>query len=192
MNNKNGTSNMLKNNSRRDMLNKSSESHNSENGGAQTPQYIIQCKEFFGSDIEGFEDNSTPCLWIEVGSVRLSTYDSSGELFGDGRIITRDPIVCMKYGSWAPIIQQYMFEGKNIPAISVKRFVSINGTKVIIQELNYDTCLMKTYEQDGDTITFTFCFVAVEDVNIAYDHEGKKLGNTATKFDTGSLKITNK
>lgn len=163
---------------------------NSSNGGASTPQYIIKCKEFFDSEIENFEEDSSPCLSIEVGSARLATYDSSGELSGDGRIVTLDPVVKMKYGSWAPIIQQYMYEGKKLETISIKRFISINGTKIIIQELNYQNCLIKNYMQEEDLITFSFCFVILEDVNIAYDHEGQKIGNTATIFNTSTLKVT--
>lgn len=176
---------------RHDMLNKSTESHNQDGGGAQTPQYIIQCEDFFDSDIDGFEGDATPCLWVEVGSCRLATYDSSGELSGDGRIVTQDPVVCMKYGSWGPIIQQYMWEGKHNEKMSIKRFTNIKGTKIIIQELNYKICLIKTYHQSGDTITFSFCAVEVEDVSIAYDQkDGTKIGNTATQFNTSSLKVT--
>lgn len=162
---------------------------NATNGGAATPQYIIVCPEFFSSEIEGFEEISSPCLGIDVGSARLATYDSSGELSGDGRIVTLDPIVRMKYGSWAPIIEQYMYEGKKLEKISLKRFISINGTKVIIQELNYENCLIKSYVQEDDLITFSYCFVILEDVDISYDHEGKKIGNTATIFNTSTLKV---
>ena len=94
----------------------------------------------------------------------------------------------MKYGSWGPIIQQYMFEGKKLDTIAIKRMISINGTKVIIQTITYGTCLIKTYEQSGDTITFSYCYVSIEDVNTAYGHDGTKVGNTGVKFDYSTLK----
>jgi hypothetical protein len=175
---------------RQNMVGKSDESLNATIGGAKTPQYVITCKEFFDSDIEGMADDGTPCLWIETGGARLATFDSSGELSGDGKIISKDPIVCMKYGSWGPLIQQYMFEGKKLDKITVTRLTSINTTVIPIQTLDYEVCLIKTYEQTGDTITFSFCYVSITDTNIAYDHStGEKIGQTAMKFNFGSLKV---
>lgn len=169
-------------------LNKDYESNNADMGSAYTPQYMISCEDFFSSNVEGMEDDSAPCLWVETGGARIATYDSSGELSGDGRIVCKDVVVCMKYGSWGPIIQQYMFEGKKLETIAIKRMISINGTKVIIQTITYGTCLIKTYEQSGDTITFTYCYVSLEDVNTAYGHDGTKVGNTGVKFDYSTLK----
>ena len=169
-------------------LNKDYESNNADMGSAYTPQYMISCEDFFSSNVEGMEDDSAPCLWVETGGARIATYDSSGELSGDGRIVCKDAVVCMKYGSWGPIIQQYMFEGKKLDTIAIKRMISINGTKVIIQTITYGTCLIKTYEQSGDTITFSYCYVSIEDVNTAYGHDGTKVGNTGVKFDYSTLK----
>lgn len=170
------------------MQTKDYESNNADMGSAYTPQYMISCEDFFSSNVEGMEDDSAPCLWVETGGARIATYDSSGELSGDGRIVCKDVVVCMKYGSWGPIIQQYMFEGKKLETIAIKRMISINGTKVIIQTITYGTCLIKTYEQSGDTITFTYCYVSLEDVNTAYGHDGTKVGNTGVKFDYSTLK----
>jgi hypothetical protein len=178
------------NSPRNDMAAKSGESLNSDKGGAQTPQYIIVCEDFFDSDIEGFEENASPALWAEVGAARIATYDSSGESTGDGRIVTQDPIVCMKYGSWSPLIQQYMFEGKVVKEIGIKRFISINKTKEIIQELTYSICQIKTYVQAGDTTTFTFCFENMIDSSLSYDHEGKALGRYAVNYNIATMKVT--
>ncbi|MDR2158112.1 MAG: hypothetical protein LBO02_02230 [Holosporaceae bacterium] len=181
---------MFNSSPRHDMVGKSDESMNSTTGGAKTPQYVITCKDFFDSDIEGMDEDSTPCLWIETGGGRLVTYDSSGELGGDGKIVNKDPVVCMKYGSWGPLIQQYMYTGKKLDLITVTRLTSIEQTIVPIQRLEYATCLIKTYEQYGDTVTFSFCYIEITDTNIAYNHNtGEKLGQTAMKFNMGSLKV---
>jgi hypothetical protein len=171
---------------------KNVETHNSkDHDTSKTPEYLIQCSDFFESGVDGF-DNASPCLWVEMGFAKTVKYDSSGKLSGDGKIINDDPVVCMNYGSWGPIIQQYMFEGTKIKAIGVKRFRSVEKHKEVIQELTYSTCLIKTYKQKGDTIIFTFCYVSLEDASVSFDHEGKKLGRTATMFDTISLKVTSK
>ncbi|MDR3179978.1 MAG: hypothetical protein LBT70_03705 [Holosporaceae bacterium] len=166
------------------------ESTNSDMGAAATPQMLIVCEDFFECDVDGFTDNATPCLWFDIGCCRLITNDSTGELSGDGRVIAQDPVVCMKYGSWAPIIQEYLYSGKNVPKIGLRRLSSINGTKVIIQEVNYEICLMKTYRQKDDTIEFTFSAITVEDINILYDNTGTKIGNTGTKFDYSTMLVT--
>ena len=153
------------------------------------PQWMIKCEDFFDSDVEGFDGDSTPCLWVKVGASRKTTYDAGGELTGDGKITSRSVIVSMKYGSWAPLIQQYMYEGKNVKALSLIRFSCIEGTKVIIQQIDYTVCKIEQYVQDGDVITFAFNFVKVVDTNTAYGTDGTKIGNTAVVFDSSSVKV---
>ncbi|GHU15051.1 hypothetical protein FACS189449_12440 [Alphaproteobacteria bacterium] len=160
------------------------ESRNSDMVAAVTPQYLVVCEDFFECELEGdFHDNATPCLWFKVGSKRLITNDSTGELSGDGRIICSDPTICMKYGSWAPLIQDYLYAGKNVTKMGIRRLSSINGTKVVIQAIDYETCLMKMYQQKDDTIEFTFSAISAQDVITMYDDAGTKVGNIGTKFN---------
>ncbi|MDR3156207.1 MAG: hypothetical protein LBT90_03885 [Holosporaceae bacterium] len=165
--------------------------------GAQTPQYIIKCADFFSSDLEGFEDDGAPCFGIRHGASRLITYNSSGQLSGDGKILTSDTMVCMKYGDWGPIIYQYMVEGRTLELLNIWRFISVEGTKKCIQELNYKQCQIKTYKQyligeDMEYIVFSFGYVWVEDACIVYDHTGKNTGKVATSFSIGTLKVESK
>jgi hypothetical protein len=82
-----------------------------------------------------------------------------------------------------------MFKGDKIASITVKRLISVKATLVVIQEIQYDTCLFKTYEQAGDTITFSFCYVTLTDLSKAFNHDGTPAGNVGVKFDFGSLKV---
>jgi hypothetical protein len=162
--------------------------------GAQTPQYIIKCPDFFSCDVEGYEDVGAPCYGVRHGASRLITYNSSGQLSGDGKVVTSDTVVCMKYGDWSPIIYQFMREGRTLEAMGIWRFISVEGTKKCIQELNYKQCQIKTYKQyligeDMEYIVFSFGYVWVEDACIVYDHAGKSLGRTATSFNIGTLKV---
>ncbi|MDR0632419.1 MAG: hypothetical protein LBF54_04270 [Holosporaceae bacterium] len=186
--------NMFEQTARPANLSTNDKGQNDAKGGGHTPQYTITCPDIFGSDLGEIDGNdasadTSPIIWIVLGSARLATYDSSGELSGDGRIVCRDIIICMKYGGWAPVIQQYMYEGKKIDKITVKRLISINGTLIVIQEITYETCLFKTYEQNGDTITFTFTFVKYTDLSKAYGHDGTAIGNVGVTFDYGSVKV---
>ncbi|MDR2781826.1 MAG: hypothetical protein LBB21_05250 [Holosporaceae bacterium] len=179
---------------RQNMVSKSDESLNSNVGGGKTPQYVIICKDIFGSDLgqidgQDASGDSTPCLWVELGSARLATYDSTGEQSGDGKIVAKDIVICMKYGGWAPTIQQFLYEGKKIDSIVIKRLISINGTLVVIQEVSLETCMFKTYEQSGDTITFSFCYVIITDISKAYGHDGTSLGNVGVKFNFGTVGV---
>ena len=175
-------------------LGTSDKGQNDPHGGGHTPQYTITCPDIFGSDLGQIDGNdastdTAPIIWVIVGSARLATYDSSGELSGDGRVVCRDIIICMKYGGWAPVIQQYMYEGKKVDKIVIKRLISVNGTLIVIQEITYETCLFKTYEQNGDTITYTFTFVKYIDLSKAYGHDGTAVGNVGVEFDCGSATV---
>jgi hypothetical protein len=182
---------MFNSSSRSDMVNKSDESLNSHIGAAKTPQYIIKAEgdtftELFSSDLEDPAEvqNAAPILWIETGGARLSTVDSCGELSGDGKIVAKDPIVCMKYGGWAPEIQNAMYLGKNIDKLFIMRVISKESTLVVIQELKHEKCFIKTYEQAGDTITFSFCYAILTDTSKAISHDDAvPTGNIAFCFD---------
>ncbi|MDR1982976.1 MAG: hypothetical protein LBQ08_04245 [Holosporaceae bacterium] len=172
------------------------DSLNATTSGSKTPQYVIQCPgtDIFTSDLgkisgKDASSDTAPCLWIETGAARLATYDSSGQLSGDGKVVSCDPIVLMKYGDWAPSIQQLMIEGKKIDQIIIKRVVSIRQTLEVIQEIDYSTCLIKTYKQEGGTIMFSFNYVEVTDLSRVFGHEGDLLGQRGMKFNSSNLKI---
>ncbi len=154
----------------------------------KTPKYVICCDKIFSSEMKGLED-CAPCDWIKTGGSRITQFDSSGKLSGDTRITGKDPIISMKYGSWAPIIQQFMYDGTKLDTIGIYRLMDINGEIIIIQKLHYKTCLIKTYDQDADKILFSFCYVSLEDLHIAYDTEGHKLGQNGMQFDFTTLKV---
>lgn len=162
--------------------------HSETVGKGKTPKYVIKCAKLFSSKMKNLED-CAPCDWVKTGGSRITSFDASGKLNGDTRITGKDPIVSMKYGPWGPVLQQYMYEGTKLEEICVYRLMDINGEVIIIQQLNYDTCLLKTYDQDEDKIIFTFCYVALEDLHISYDQDGHKLGQNGMQFDFTTLKV---
>jgi hypothetical protein len=180
-----------------DMLNKSRDDNiNAVASGSKTPQYVIQCPntDIFTSDLGkiGGKDASgdtAPCLWVETGAARLATYDSSGQLSGDGKIISINPMVLMKYGDWAPVLQQLMWEGKKIDQIIIKRVISIRQTLEVIQETDFSNCLINTFKQEGDTIRFSFCYVNVTDLSRVFSNDGDLLGQRGVKFDATNLEV---
>ncbi|MDR1334221.1 MAG: hypothetical protein LBJ71_03315 [Holosporaceae bacterium] len=167
---------------------------NSHFGSGKTPQFVITCKDIFSSDLGeiGGADASVdtaPCITIDLGSARVATYDSSGQQSGDGTIVSKDIHICMKYGSWGPIIQQRLYEGTKIDEIIIKRVISINGTLVVIQEITCKICMFKNYKQDGDAIKFSFCFVNYTDLSKSYAHDGTALGVVGVEFDHGTVGV---
>jgi hypothetical protein len=167
---------------------------NNSFGSGKTPQYVITCKDVFNStlgEIGGADASAdtAPCKSIKLGSGRLATYKSSGQQVGDGQIVGSDIWVWMEYGSWSPIIQQYLYEGKKMDEISIKRLISISGTLVVIQEIVCKTCMFKTYDQTGDTIAFSFCYVNYTDMSKSYGHDGTALGTIGVEIDYGTVGV---
>ncbi|GHU11174.1 hypothetical protein FACS189449_02090 [Alphaproteobacteria bacterium] len=161
---------------------------NNDTDAAITPQFLVVCEDLFDSELDGF-DNATPCEWFDVGSSRFITTNDAGGVSRDSKIVGSDPVIQMKYGSWGPLIQEYLYSGKNIPTIGIRRLSCINGTKVIIQAIDYETCLVKTYRQQEDLIEFTFSAITAQDVVTVYDEKGTKQGNLGTKFDYSTMLI---
>ncbi|GHT95579.1 hypothetical protein FACS1894122_13200 [Alphaproteobacteria bacterium] len=162
---------------------------NDDDDVESTPQFLVVCDDFFEhalddvQDDEGYGcDNAAPCLWFNIGSTRFIKRDTGGVSM-DSRIIGNDPTVHMKYGSWGPLIQEQLYSGKNIPAIGIRRLSSVNGTKVIVQAIDYENCMLKTYQQMDDTIEFSFSATSAQDVAIVFDDNGTKRGNLGTKFN---------
>lgn len=157
-------------------------------GEGRAPKYAIRCAEMFSSEMTGMED-CAPCDWVKTGGARTASFDSSGKLNGDARIIGKDPVVQMDYGPWAPVLQEFMYTGNKIEEIDIYRLTDINGEIVQIQQLKYSTCMVKTYDQEGDKILFSFCFVTLEDLQMSYKQDGTKIGQVGMQFDFTTLAV---
>ncbi|MDR0753308.1 MAG: hypothetical protein LBE95_01425 [Holosporaceae bacterium] len=174
------------------LLDQSDASLNAPKGGSKTPQYVIKSDDdssLFDSDMKDDFAKCAPVLWWEFGGARLITLDSSGQQSGDGKIVNKDVKICMKSGDWNPLLQQWMYEGKRIASLVVMRLASIEGTLIVIQEVTFEKCIIRSYVQSGDTIVFTFCFVVVTDMIKAYDHEGTLVGNVGVKYHVGEVSV---
>jgi hypothetical protein len=162
--------------------------------GSKSAQYLIYCKDFFESSVEtsdgeGGSEGGIPCLSIQTASARPVTYDSSGELDGDGKVSFRNAIVRMKYGVWGPKLQDAMFQGKKIENIAVCRLSQINGNNMAVQVFGFDSCVIKTYTQVRDIIIFSFAFAIYRDIKIVYDAEEATMqGIVGVQFDVGLAK----
>lgn len=154
-----------------------------------SPQWLIECPDFFSSDVNKWADKASPCLDVRFGANRPVSYDSSGELTGDGQIVTAQTTVMMKSGSWCPNLQNYMFGGTNIKTIKLVRLSSIEGTNTPIQTIEYETCKISFYEQKNDTIEFSFTFQKHTDTIIVYGQDGQKLGQTSIMYDGSEVII---
>jgi hypothetical protein len=156
---------------------------------SSTPQWLIRCDALFSSSIEGFDDDSAPIERMETGVARRTTLDASGEFSGDGTVISQTIVIYMKYGSWGPLIQQYFYDGKNVNKISLIRFTNHEGTKVIVQQIDFETCKIASYEQADDVIRFTFNYQKITDESIYYNDAGEKQGSNVVLFESDTLKV---
>ena len=161
-------------------------------GAARTPQFIIKAESIFHSSMSGYEDYA-PCLWFELGSARLNTFDSSDHFTGDGRVVSKTTSVCMKYGVWSPLLHENLVKGYPISQVIIKRLATLNSGFVELQATQYTDAFITTYEQRGDKIFFTFSFGKITDAQIVYDNTGRKVtGINAFEFDyTTTLVNTN-
>jgi hypothetical protein len=162
--------------------------------GVKSAQYVIQCDGIFSGDIEGHADY-VPILRMETGSLRMTSYSTSGELTGDGRTVARDTIVSMEYGDWGPKIQTKLFNGENVPEMHILRLSSINAkdgannpADIVLQDIKYENCIFKTYEQTGDVITFSFCYYILTDKRTIYGNDATQIGNSVTTYDFTTAK----
>jgi hypothetical protein len=119
----NGRFNMFGLTSTNEASRRSDNSTNSHLGSGQTPQYVITCPNIFSSQlgqIDGADASadSTPCLTVDLRLMRQVTYDSSGQQSGDGAVVASNVTVTMKHGTWGPIVQQNLHEGKKIRSLS--------------------------------------------------------------------------
>ena len=172
----------------RDSQNETSTNDNAV--GATTPQYVI-VGDIFHSMIDGeYKESGAPCLSFDIRRDRRATYDSSGENSGDGRMTIYNTIVLMRYGWWAPQVLQALDTGRYIAKLWIKRFTTLNNTKVIIQDIFFDCCAIKSYHQKEDIIAFSFAFKACTDTTIPYNPEGGEIagGRYSWMFEADSVK----
>lgn len=173
-----------------DFLNPVSDSSpNSPLVSAWTPQWVIRNTIFFESLIDGYDKDSAPCLFVKFGVARLTTYDSTREMSANGKAVMHPVVVRMKYGSWAPLIQEALAAGKNVSETTIYRFASVQGVNVAIQEyVIYDTTVIR-YEQIKDEIVFLLVGTKYDDICCTVDKTGAKIGNTSVQWDLGISKV---
>ncbi|MDR1362047.1 MAG: hypothetical protein LBJ16_02425 [Holosporaceae bacterium] len=161
---------------------------NRDTVGTVGAQYVITCKDIFDCDIAGMEGDSAPILWVESGSARLYTQDPGGEHSGDGRIVGMNTLIYMKYGAWAPKLQQRQADGTIIESISIKRLASINGMKKVIQTMVFGVCSVIVYKQTNDIIKFNFNYANKRDEsNSVWQGDGAENGVVAVQVDYGTM-----
>lgn len=169
----------------------SDEGVNGHFGAATTPQYVINAESIFKSHMEGYQQWA-PCLWFELGTARINTLDSSDQFTGDGRVVSKTTSVCMKYGSWGPILHEYLATGHPITNIVIKRLATVHSGFVELQATQYTNSYITTYEQRGEKIFFTFSFEKITDAQLVYNNAGVREGVSAFEFDyTKALSNTN-
>ena len=159
---------------------------------ARTPEFIITCPEFFDSLIEEYGADTAPCWMVETGSYRLTSYDTTDEVFGSGKISASAPIVWMKYGSWGPLIQQALAEGKIINAITIRRLTSSTMTRTVLQETTYTTCVITRYKQIKNRIAFSFAYLEVTDISTSMKPDGSAKGQFGVSVNYGSVVVQEK
>ena len=163
-------------------------SQNATHLAGHTPQWVIECQDIFNSTSkEEWGGNGTPCLWVKLGSKRLISHDCSGQLTGDGRILPSDTVVCMKHGTWGPMLEMCMWNHVTLANVKIHRIMQAQGETVILQTFEHTTCCVKNYQQEGDYIEFSFNFMMFKDIFIKYDKEGGKVGQVASFYNYETL-----
>lgn len=155
----------------------------SSNRAASTSHWLIKNTTFFYSLIKGYEQDTSPCLRVELGNFRNISYDQVDEITGDGQIIFSPFVVYMKYGTWGPLIQEALMNGKNVGDIVLIRITSTNGIPMVLQEYTGSDCVITSYRQEGDLIRFTYIARAIQDVCSAKKVDGTDAGNCGFSFN---------
>ena len=96
------------------------------------------------------------------------------------------------YGPWGPLLQERIVNGEVLDIIRIYKLGTKQGDQSIDQQLTYENCLIKTYRQSGDHLTFSFSYTALEDLKTKYDSKGMKVGQIGTRFDFAKLQDENK
>ncbi len=149
---------------------------------ATTPQYTITNSTLFNI-AWGDQPSTVPCLWVESGISRLMTYDSSGRIHGDGRLMAKRPIVCMKAGPWITAIQQALGDGTSLDKIEINRWTTSMG-KIPVQTTTYFNAVITIFKQKADIIVFSFSYTKITDIYTAMTADGADTGgNYAVTID---------
>ncbi|MDR1375379.1 MAG: hypothetical protein LBJ45_01015 [Holosporaceae bacterium] len=138
--------------------------------------------DIFSSELKNRE-NSAPCYDEKSGFQRYDNDSiASGERANFGYVVAYDVEVQMDYGSWAPIIQGHLTGGTTIKKIIIRRVINIKHELVDIQVTTYESCIFKSYKQEGKTIAFSFSYENRQDVTVARDLDGVKIGQYGVDY----------
>jgi hypothetical protein len=132
--------------------------------------------EIFSSNVNGME-TAAPCGAMIFSLERLTDSTvAAGEMPNFGVVQGQDVAVLTQYGSWGSGIACALGAGNSIGSIVFHRLVKIKEQIVPIQVTTFNACVIKFYEQEGNTVFFVFRWEDVEDINNAYTPDGEAIG----------------
>jgi hypothetical protein len=167
-------------------FNKNNELHHSNAYSRDDSYWLISADKIFESNVNGFT-NYAEFHYMEFFISRFSLYD--GMMSSDSVVCARDVKIYLPPSRFCAVIQGNMASGKEISKIIIKKVFPSNGEIAVIEEKEFEKCIIQSFERNRDVVIFTFRYTSYSDSYQDFKHDGVKLGKAATKINLTTWEV---
>lgn len=119
-----------------------------------------------------------------------TTLNAFGEMTSNGAISVGPVTVEIRNNAPSVVVMNYLTTGKNVGLITIERIANIETNKVILQTVKFNTCHITRWNQQDDSVWFSFTFEKISNDKQKYKHNGELEGNVVATFDVREMEST--
>lgn len=148
--------------------------------------WLISADKIFASNIKGFEDYSK-FFGLKYRISKFSLFDKTK--VSDSAVNAENVEIYIAPGRHCAMLQGRLAKCTIIPKITLKKVQNISGELTVLDEKEFSQCVIQSYQEELEIITFTFKYTSFSDAYTDHKEDGVKLGTAATKIDLANWKV---
>jgi hypothetical protein len=150
--------------------------------GIKSPEWMVKIDDLTISDIDGYPDYVELFGWQGEASC-LTNPVSSGNSFGSSTLRHTDLVFIIPFGGHSAKLETKMNRCENIESIKIIHVGNVIETKVLLQEIEFNTCRIQRCQQQLDRmIIHAMISIRTNTVHV-YDPTGLCTGKMVSKTD---------
>lgn len=164
----------------------------------KTPDSLVDLDGLFSSTVKGFEKYGI-LFKIEHETSREVSGDVSGTLDSRAEVRASPVKIWIKSGTYDPIIEQHMNEGKPFKKMAILKLINANGANQIKSTLTFENVMIVNCKPDltiqhrGQEVDGIICielrFSKKTNQVVEYDQSGTKKGQNVSGWNYGTASV---
>ncbi|MBR1734156.1 MAG: hypothetical protein IJ730_01700 [Alphaproteobacteria bacterium] len=149
--------------------------------------WLISADKIFESELEDYKEFAR-FFSMEFEISRFSLFD--GKKSSDSAVCAKDVKIYLPPSRFCAVLQSNLASGKEIEKIVLKKVGFIGEALQTIEEKEFTTCILQSFERRQEVASFTFRYKGYSDSYQDFKKDGSKSGKSATSIDLTTWKVS--